>query len=38
MNTPPIWHKNNYEFWLVVCIAISIAFALVYTTLRAQML
>lgn len=30
----PVWHKDNVEFWLVVCILISIAFALIYQPLR----
>jgi hypothetical protein len=26
----PFWDKNNREFWLAVCVAISIVFALGY--------
>lgn len=26
---PPLWDKQNHGFWLVVCIAISVLFALV---------
>ncbi len=26
----PIWHKDHAEFWYVVCIVISVVFALIY--------
>jgi hypothetical protein len=26
----PIWDKNNVGFWLAVCIAISLAFSVLY--------
>jgi hypothetical protein len=29
----PIWDKNNFGFWLVVCILISLVFSLVYHAL-----
>jgi hypothetical protein len=29
----PIWDKDNFGFWLAVCVAISLVFSLVYHTL-----
>ena len=26
---PPLWDKQNHGFWLAVCLAISVLFALV---------
>jgi hypothetical protein len=34
----PLWHRDNHEFWYVVCIVISVVFALVYRSLRERML
>jgi hypothetical protein len=30
MSRRPLWHKNNYGFWLCVCIVISLVFSLIY--------
>lgn len=30
----PVWHKDNVEFWLAVCVAISVVFALIYHSLQ----
>ena len=29
----PIWNKDNYGFWLAVCVGISLVFSLVYRAL-----
>jgi hypothetical protein len=29
----PIWDKNNFGFWLTVCILISLAFSIVWRAL-----
>jgi hypothetical protein len=29
----PIWDKNNFGFWLAVCIAISLVFSILYRAL-----
>ncbi|MGY3038881.1 hypothetical protein ACVWWQ_000468 [Rhodanobacter sp. TND4EL1] len=34
----PIWHKDHAEFWYAVCIVISVAFALIYRSLREHIL
>jgi len=26
----PIWHKDNFGFWLTVCVLISLAFSVVW--------
>lgn len=31
---PPVWHKDNRGFWFVVCVGISLVFALVYAVLH----
>jgi hypothetical protein len=30
----PVWHKDNRGFWFVVCVGISLVFALVYAALH----
>lgn len=30
MSRRPIWHRDNYGFWLLVCIIISLVFSLIY--------
>jgi hypothetical protein len=30
MSRPTIWHKNNYGFWLFVCVVISLLFSIIY--------
>ena len=29
----PLWDKNNFGFWLVVCILVSLLFSIVYRAL-----
>ncbi|WP_424682599.1 hypothetical protein [Frateuria sp. YIM B11624] len=29
----PIWDKNNFGFWLTVCVLISLAFSIVWRSL-----
>ena len=29
----PIWDKNNFGFWLAVCIVVSLVFSIVYRAL-----
>lgn len=29
----PVWDKNNFGFWLVMCILASLAFSIVYRAL-----
>lgn len=29
----PMWDKNNFGFWLAVCVAISLVFSIVYRAL-----
>lgn len=26
----PVWHKDNYGFWLLACVMISVVFSVVY--------
>jgi len=26
----PVWHKDNYGFWLLACVLISVVFSVVY--------
>ena len=33
MSRRPIWHKDNFGFWLIVCILISLVFSLIYRSL-----
>ena len=30
MSRRPIWHKNNFGFWLSVCIIVSLLFSIIY--------
>lgn len=29
----PVWHKDNFGFWLLVCVLISLVFSLIYRSL-----
>ena len=31
---PPVWNKDNRGFWFVVCVGISLVFALIYAAVR----
>lgn len=33
VNRKPIWDKNNFGFWLAVCILLSLLFSIVYRAL-----
>lgn len=33
VTSTPIWDKNNFGFWLAVCILISLVFSIVYHAL-----
>ena len=33
MSRRPIWHKDNFGFWLAVCIVISLVFSIIYRSL-----
>jgi hypothetical protein len=30
----PVWHRDNVEFWLLVCVLISALYALIFDPLR----
>ncbi len=29
----PFWHKDNYGFWLAVCVLISLVFSVIYRSI-----